>query len=105
MDRLRSTMLGVGAAALLAPSFASPANAAPAWRFHLEEATIADVQRAIRAKQITATQLVTLYLKRIEAYNGTCVKGQADPATGLILGDQAPIENAGQVNAYMTLNV
>jgi Asp-tRNA(Asn)/Glu-tRNA(Gln) amidotransferase A subunit family amidase len=50
-------------------------------------------------------QLVNLYFKRIEAYNGTCVKGDADEATGLMLGDLTPIESAGQVNAYMTLNV
>jgi Asp-tRNA(Asn)/Glu-tRNA(Gln) amidotransferase A subunit family amidase len=99
--RIRPAMLGIGLALLQT----APAAAAPAWRFHLEEATIADVQRAIRAKQITAVQLVTLYFKRIEAYNGTCVKGDVDPATGLIFGDQAPIENAGQVNAYMTLNI
>ena len=71
------------------------AGAQPA-RFHLEEATIADVHRAIRARQITATQLVQLYLKRIEAYNGICVKGDVDPATGLMLGDLTPLENAGQ---------
>src|SRR4029077_9328861 len=74
-------------------------------QFHLEEATIGDVHRAIRAKQITAEQLVSLYFKRIEAYNGTCVKGDVDPATGLMLGDLTPIENAGQINAYMTLNI
>jgi amidase len=73
--------------------------------FHLEEATIADVHRAIRAKQITATQLVQMYFKRIEAYNGVCVKSDRDPATGLMLGDLTPIENAGQLNAYMTLNI
>jgi hypothetical protein len=69
----------MGAAALLAPRFAPQASAAEAWRFHLKEATIADVQRAIRAGQITATQLVNLYFKRIEAYNGRCVKGDIDP--------------------------
>ena len=47
-------MLGIGAASLLAPQFSSEAIA-QAWRFHLEEATIADVHRAIRARQITAT--------------------------------------------------
>jgi amidase len=73
--------------------------------FHLEEATIADVHRAIRAKQITATQLVQMYFKRIEAYNGVCVKSDRDPATGLMLGDLTPTENAGQLNAYMTLNI
>lgn len=81
------------------------AQAAQGWRFHLEEATIADVHRAIRAKQLTATQLVELYFRRIEAYNGTCVKGDVDPKTGLQLGEITPVENAGQLNAYMTLNI
>ncbi|MEA2659820.1 MAG: amidase, partial [Candidatus Binatota bacterium] len=87
-----------------APSFTRHAGA-QSRRFHLEEATIADVQRAIRSKQITATQLVQLYFKRIDAYNGSCVKGEVDPATGLMLGDLTPIENAGQLNAYMTQNI
>jgi amidase len=78
---------------------------APASRFRLEEATIADVHRAIRAKQLTATELVNLYLKRIDAYNGKCVAGATDPGSGLQLGDITPIPNAGQVNALMTLNL
>ena len=86
------------------PSFTRHAGA-QSRRFHLEEATIADVQRAIRSKQITASQLVQLYFKRIDAYNGICVKGDVDPATGLMLGDLTPIENAGQLNAYMTPNI
>ncbi|HEX2226217.1 MAG TPA: amidase, partial [Candidatus Binatia bacterium] len=91
---------------LLALSAGAPRTAgAQSGRFHLEEATIADVHRAIRTKQITATQLVQAYFKRIEAYNGTCVKGDVDPASGLMLGDLTPIENAGQLNAYMTLNI
>ena len=94
-----------GMATILAPHDVTSHAAAQGWRFHLEEATIADVHRAIRAKQITAAQLVNLYFKRIEAYNGTCVKGDVDPATGLMLGDLTPIENAGQINAYMTLNI
>lgn len=81
------------------------ASAAEKWRFHLEEATIADVHRAFRTKQLTATQLVNLYLKRIEAYNGTCVTGNMDAATGFQLGDITPIENARKVNALMTLNM
>jgi amidase len=89
----------------LLPLTATDDAAAQARGFHLEEATIADVHRAIRAKQVTATQLVQLYFKRIEAYNGVCVKGETDPATGLMLGDLTPIENAGQLNAYMTLNI
>src|SRR5450631_3507990 len=102
-QRVCFAMLGIGAILLLLRPI--EVSAAPAWKFHLEEATIADVHRAIRAKQITAVQLVNLYFKRIEAYNGTCVKGEVDPVTGLMLGEITPIENAGQVNAYMTLNI
>jgi amidase len=83
----------------------SDASAAETERFRLEEATIADVHRAFRAKQLTVTQLVNLYLNRIKAYNGTCVEGALDPATGLHLGDIAPIANAGQLNAFITLNL
>jgi amidase len=107
---LRKPCLGIAVPSVFivllssAPGFVRPADA-QAGRFYLEEATIADVHRAIRAKQITATQLVQLYLKRIEAYNGVCVKGDMDAATGLMLGDLTPIENAGQLNAYMTLNI
>src|SRR5215510_15182255 len=72
--------------------------------FRLEEATIADVHRAIMARQLTATQLVNEYLKRIAAYNGTCVQGAVDPATGFQLGDIEPIENAGKLNALITIN-
>jgi hypothetical protein len=58
-------MLGIGTAVLCAEHLVLKATSAP--RFHLEEATIADVHRAIRAKEITAEQLVQLYFKRIEA--------------------------------------
>ena len=71
----------------------------------LLEATIEDVHRAFQEKQLTATQLVDFYLKRIEAYNQTCVQGTVDPATGFRLGDIQPVENAGQINALMTLNL
>src|SRR5499433_1410297 len=83
----------------------SEVNAAESRKFRLEEATIADFHRAITAKQITAVQLVNLYLMRIKAYSGTCVRGDVDPATGLQLGDVTPIPNAGQVNAFITLNL
>lgn len=41
-------------------------------RFHLQEARIADIQRAILAKKITSAGLVELYLKRIKTYNNAC---------------------------------
>ncbi|HSK30083.1 MAG TPA: hypothetical protein VLA17_08980, partial [Candidatus Limnocylindria bacterium] len=73
--------------------------------FRVEEATIAGVHRAFRAKKLTATELVQFYLDRIEAYNGVCVRGDVDAATGLQLGDIMPIPNAGQLNAFITLNL
>ena len=39
-------------------------------RFRLEEATIADVHRAIQTRQITCRGLVQAYLDRAKAYNG-----------------------------------
>src|ERR1035437_3800348 len=42
------------------------------FRFHLEEATIADVHRAIQSGQITCRGLVQAYLNRARAYNGVC---------------------------------
>jgi len=103
--RSATSIPGVGAAVLVAAHLALIAKAVSAPRFHLEEASIAEVHRAIRAKEITAEQLVQLYFKRIEAYNGTCVKGDVDPATGLMYGEITPVENAGQLNAYTTLNI
>ena len=85
-------------AALAAWPFAAMAE------FHLQEATIADIHRAILAKELTATQLVGLYLKRIEAYNGKCVSGAVD-ANGYVLGEIEPIEKAGKIGALITLNI
>src|SRR5262249_54732741 len=85
----------------LAPRTAAAQTAA----FQVEEATIADIHRAMRAGQLTATQLVESYLKRINAYNGTCVRGAADPGTGFQLGDIEPVEHAGKLNALITLNL
>src|SRR5258708_30616071 len=90
---------------LAAAILGATAIPAPAQKFHLEEARMADIHRAARAKQLTATQLVPLYLKRIEAYKGACVKGPPDPATGLMLGEVEPAEKAGRVGALITLNI
>src|SRR5579863_1009316 len=76
------------------------AQRAPAPKFHLEEASIADIQQAILTKQITTEQVVHLYLDRIKAYNGVCV----DQPNGQ-LGFITPISHAGQINALMTLNL
>src|SRR5438034_8872547 len=77
---------------------AQPARAAR--KFAIVEATIANIHKAIRSKQLTATQLVNMYLARIKAYNGTCVN---EPQG--ILGPVSPIPHAGAINALMTLNL
>ena len=56
--RAKIFILGIGTAVLYAAHLALMAKAASAARFHLEEATIADVHRAIRAREVTAEQLV-----------------------------------------------
>ncbi|HEY2383675.1 MAG TPA: amidase [Terriglobia bacterium] len=72
----------------------------PPAKFHLQEATITSIQRAIQAKQITTSGLVELYLKRIKAYNNTCVN-----ETMGILGPITTIPHARQINALSTLNL
>src|SRR5215469_11693840 len=69
-------------------------------KFQIVEATIADIHKAIKSKQLTATELVGMYLARIKAFNGTCV---SEPQG--ILGPVAPISHAGSINALMTLNL
>ena len=76
------------------------AQTKPAAKFHLQEAGIVDIQRAILAKQITSTGIVELYLKRIKAYNNACVN---EPSG--ILGPITTIPHAGQINALSTLNL
>jgi len=80
--------------------FRAGAAASPDTTFRLEEATIADIHHAIETKQITATALVSRYLARIKAYNGTCVSQPNG-----ILGFITPIPHAGQINALITLNL
>ena len=82
-------------------SGAAAADARPAHGdFHLVEARIEDIHAAILAHELTATELVKLYLARIKAYNGTCVE---EPEG--ILGPIKTIANAGQINALQTLNL
>ena len=60
---------------MLMAGFCAPVQAqTTANKFEVVEATIADIQNAIKAKQLTATELVNMYLARIKAYNGTCVE-------------------------------
>jgi Asp-tRNA(Asn)/Glu-tRNA(Gln) amidotransferase A subunit family amidase len=68
--------------------------------FTVEEATIADIQRALLQKRVTTVGLVELYLQRVKAYNGTCVN---EPQG--ILGPITTIPHARQINALSTLNL
>jgi amidase len=68
--------------------------------FEIQEATIAQIQQAILKKQITTRGVVEAYLKRIQAYNGTCVN---EPQG--ILGPVSTIAHAKQINALSTLNL
>ena len=86
--------------ALIAATTNAGAQQAPPAKFHLQEASIADIQRAIMAKEITSVGLLELYLKRIKAYNNTCV---SEPAG--ILGPITTIPHARQINALSTLNL
>jgi amidase len=94
---MRTVVLSSG---LVVAAATSAATQEPRQPFHLEEATIAHIQQAIAAGQITTVGLVDLYLKRIKAYNGTCV---SEPQG--ILGPIATIPRAGQLNALSTLNL
>ena len=68
--------------------------------FEIQEATIAQIQQAILKKQITTRGVVEAYLKRIQAYNGTCVNQPQG-----ILGPVTTIAHAKQINALSTLNL
>ena len=66
----------------------------------VEEATIAQIQQAILEGRISTQGIVESYLRRIQAYNGTCV----NQPYGL-LGPITTIPDAGQINALSTLNL
>src|SRR5688572_16795418 len=68
--------------------------------FDVQEKTIAQIQQAIINKQITTRGVVEAYLRRVQAYNGTCVN---EPQG--ILGPITPIAHARQINALSTLNL
>ncbi len=87
-------------AAVLLVSIAGFAVAQQPGSFHVEEATIADIQSAILAKKLTATQVVKLYLARIKAYNGASVEYPDG-----ILGPIKTMPHAKGIGALITLNL
>ncbi len=92
-------LIGVIAGAFAANLCAAPKVAATTG-FRVEEATLADIQAALRDHRVTTVGLVEQYLGRIRAYNGTCVKQPQG-----VLGPVTTIPNAGQLNALSTINL
>jgi amidase len=86
--------------ALLVASRGVGAQQTATARFHLQDTSISDIQRAIGAHQITSVGLVNLYLNRIKTYNNTCVNQPMG-----ILGPITTIPHARQINALSTLNL
>lgn len=86
-------------AIVIAATSAGSAQQKPA-TFHVEEATIDQIQQAIRSRQITTVGVVEQYLRRIKAYNGTCVNQPQG-----ILGPITTIPHARQINALSTINL
>jgi amidase len=76
--------------------------------FRVEEASIADIQRAIRAGQTTCQGVVQAYLDRAKAYNGVCTAlvtkdGAAiPPATGMVRAG-SPLQYPTQTVAASTI--
>jgi Asp-tRNA(Asn)/Glu-tRNA(Gln) amidotransferase A subunit family amidase len=95
---IRTRTVGVVAMIVVVGSTAGDAQRAPSFDVH--EATIADIQRALQTKRITTVGVVEEYLKRIKAYNGTCVNQPQG-----ILGPVTTIPHARQINALSTLNL
>lgn len=98
--RLRLPVLTLLVVLVLAPDAFAAGRKSRRPPFAVEEATIAEIQNAILKRQTTVTEIVTRYLERIKAYNGTCVN---EPEG--ILGPISTIPNAGQLNALTTLNL
>ena len=77
---------------VMAGTAAAQPEASQSDRFHLEEATIEGIHRAIQGGQISCQGLVQAYVDRARAYNGAC--------TQLVTVDGAPVEPAsGPVRA------
>jgi len=71
---------------------ASASSVAQQGKFHVEEASITDIQSAIKSGQTTCKQVVQAFIARAKAYNGVC--------TALLTKDGAPVApSTGMVRA------
>src|SRR5262245_32277009 len=63
--------------------------------FKVEEASIPDIQTAIRAGRTTCKEVVQAYIDRVKAYNGVCTAlltpggAPIPPSTGMVRGGEA----------------
>lgn len=73
----------------------------PAFVFHLQEATIPDVHRAIQEGQITCQGLVRAYVNRARAYNGTCNQLVTEANVTEFLPDYAEYRSAVDATASL----
>jgi hypothetical protein len=87
-------------------------------KFHLVEATIDDIHKALKKRELSCVDLTKRYFKRIKAYSGHCVKYDKNgdgispdydffmpSGKGGYLGVVSTIANAGKVNAIQTVNL
>src|SRR5215208_2211075 len=72
MSFARMSLLAAGILGALTVTGNQPGAQEAPFQFHLMEATIPDVHRAIQGGQITCRGLVQAYINRANAYNGTC---------------------------------
>jgi hypothetical protein len=81
-------------------------------KFHLVEATIDDIHKALKKRELTCVDLTKRYFRRIKAYSGHCVKYDKNgdgispdydffmpSGKGMYFGVVSTIANAGKVNA------
>src|SRR6202008_1064477 len=99
MRRWKGAVAGVLAAAVGLCVVPAVAGAHSGRYLKIEEATIDDIQDAIKRRQVTTTEIVEAYLERIKAYNGTCVN---EPEG--ILGPISTIPHPPKIHALITLN-
>ncbi len=100
VDRFATALLCTIAIAVGLATTPNVTHAAPAATFNVEEATITNIQAAILDHRLTSTELVKLYLARVQAFNG---KGVEEPD-----GPLKPIKtiaHAKGINALCTLNL
>src|SRR5712692_4672729 len=78
------------------PRATSPTRSAGTFR--VEEATIADLHRAIQQGETTCRAIVQTYIERARAYNGTCT--QLVTRDGATIAAQAGIVRAGSATSF-----